>query len=100
MNYVDGYPPTINTAAETAFAADCARAVVGADMVVADAEPPSMGAEDFSYLLRERPGAYLWLGGNSEYALHHPKYVFDDAVLPVGAAWFATLATRALPVAA
>jgi len=95
--YVDGYPATVNAAAETAFAADCAEAVVGADRVVRDGEPPSMGAEDFSYLLHERPGAYLWLGGDSDYALHHPKYVFDDDLLPVGAAWFATLVTRALP---
>ncbi|KAH8051661.1 IAA-amino acid conjugate hydrolase [Aureococcus anophagefferens] len=55
---VDGYPPTINGADETAFAAACAARVVGADNVVFD-EPPSMGAEDFSYLLHERPGARL-----------------------------------------
>ena len=94
-DYVDGYPPTVNGADETAFAAACAARVVGADNVVFD-EPPSMGAEDFSYLLRERPGAYLWLGGDSDYALHHPRYVFDDATLTTGAAWFATVASSAL----
>ena len=92
-----GYPSTVNAAAQTAFAADVAAEIVGEENVLRDLEPPTMGAEDFSYMLQKRPGAYLWLCGDSEYALHHPKYVFDDAVLPLGAAWFVRLAQRALP---
>lgn len=97
VSYLEGYPPTLNDPDATAFAAECAAAVVGEAAVIRDLEPPSMGAEDFSYLLQKRPGAYLWLGGDSDFALHHPKYVFDDAILPIGAEWFATLVTRALP---
>ena len=97
VDVAEGYPSTVNAAAQTAFAADVAAEIVGEENVLRDLEPPTMGAEDFSYMLQKRPGAYLWLCGDSEYALHHPKYVFDDAVLPLGAAWFVRLAQRALP---
>ena len=75
----------------------CGRALRTLSICRLGLAPPTMGAEDFSYMLQKRPGAYLWLCGDSEYALHHPKYVFDDAVLPLGAAWFVRLAQRALP---
>ena len=57
-----------------------------------------MGAEDFSYLLEKRPGAYLYLGAGPGPGLHHPKYDFNDAIAPIGASFFARLVERALPV--
>jgi hippurate hydrolase len=57
-----------------------------------------MGAEDFSYMLQERPGCYLFLGQGDGPALHHPGFNFNDAVAPVGASFFARLVERAQPV--
>lgn len=58
---------------------------------------PSMASEDFSFMLNERPGAYFWLGvGEDVPGLHHPRYDFNDAVLPTGAALLATIARDAL----
>ena len=92
------YPATINTRAEARFAGDVAESLVGADHVVRDL-PPSMGAEDFSFMLQQRPGAYLRLGqGGAEQGvfLHNTRYDFNDAVLPIGAGLLAALAERAL----
>ncbi|WP_417628246.1 M20 aminoacylase family protein [Pararhodobacter aggregans] len=91
--YDRGYPATINPEAETAFALSVA-AEVGAE--AGDCEP-SMGAEDFAYMLEKRPGAYLFLGQGEGAGLHHPKYDFNDAVAPVGASFFARLVERAQP---
>jgi metal-dependent amidase/aminoacylase/carboxypeptidase family protein len=66
--------------------------------VVADAAP-EMGAEDFAYMLNQRPGAYLFVGNGDTAGLHHPGYDFDDALSPVGASFFARIVERALPVA-
>lgn len=93
------YPATINSLAEARFAADVAESVVGAANVVRDL-PPSMGAEDFSFMLKERPGAYLRLGqGGAEAGrfLHNTRYDFNDDVLSTGAALLAALAERAMP---
>ena len=62
--------------------------------------PPSMGAEDFSFMLQTRPGAYLRLGQGGEGGcfLHNSRYDFNDEVLPLGAAMFASLAERAMPL--
>jgi amidohydrolase len=90
------YPATINHPAEAAFAAAAARQIVGDENVQLDL-PPSMGAEDFAYLLLERPGAYLWLGqatapgGRGACSLHNPNYDFNDDILSIGASLFATL---------
>ncbi|MAL01688.1 MAG: amidohydrolase [Alcaligenaceae bacterium] len=92
-----GYPATYNDADKTAFAAEVAREVVGADAVIAD-RPREMGAEDFSYMLQERPGSYLFLGQGEGPGLHHPGFNFNDAVAPVGASFFARLVERAQPV--
>jgi amidohydrolase len=99
VQYERIYPATINTAAEAAFAADAAEELIGAENVVRDL-PPSMGAEDFSFMLQVRPGAYLRLGqGGSEGCfLHNTRYDFNDAVIPLGSALFARLAERALPL--
>jgi len=92
------YPATINSHAEARFAGDVAESLVGADHVIRDL-PPSMGAEDFSFMLQQRPGAYLRLGqGGAEHGafLHNTRYDFNDDVLPLGAGLLAALAERAL----
>jgi len=70
--------------------ADCATALLGAERVSADC-PPFMASEDFADMLRHVPGAYFWLGIGDGPALHNPGYVFDDSVLPIGAAMMARL---------
>lgn len=87
------YPPTINSEAESAAAAKAAEAVVGTPRLHGNL-PPSMGAEDFAFLLREKPGAYAWLGTGRAGAanLHHPAYDFNDDALAVGATWWVELA--------
>lgn len=98
IEWDEGYPPTINTAAEAARCAEAAAALVGAPNVRRN-EPPSMGAEDFAFFLQHRPGAYVWIGngpGEGGCLLHSPHYDFNDEILPLGAAYWATLATRVL----
>jgi hippurate hydrolase len=98
VTYRRGYPPTVNHAAEAMFAADVAEEVCGADQVLRNVRP-SMGAEDFSYMLRTRPGAMLWLGnghGEDGCFLHNPRYDFNDAAMPVGISFFARLVERFL----
>ena len=94
LDYQLGYPVTVNAEANTAYAAEVARAVSGA--VDADT-PPLMGAEDFSYMLNARPGCYLFLGQGDGAGVHHPAYDFNDAISPVGASFFARLVERAQP---
>jgi hippurate hydrolase len=98
LNYQRNYPATVNTPAEARFAGDVAAELVGEDRVVRHL-PPSMGAEDFSFMLQTRPGAYLRLGQGGEGGcfLHNSRYDFNDEVLPLGAALFAALAERAMP---
>ena len=86
----DGYPPTVNDATAAENAARTAATVVGAERVLRD-QPPSMGAEDFAYFLQKRPGAYLWIGngpGEGGCVLHNSRYDFNDAILPLGAAFW------------
>jgi amidohydrolase len=93
-----GYPATVNDATQADFAAMVAAKVVGAEHVRTDINP-SMAAEDFSYMLEAKAGAYIWLGQgeptHSAY-LHTPGYDFNDAVLPIGTALFVALAEEAL----
>ena len=88
-----GYPVTFNTEAETAIALKAAQAVAGENCV--NQQPiPSMGSEDFAFMLQEKPGCYLWIGnGSSENSclLHNPHYDFNDEILPVGAAYWVKL---------
>jgi amidohydrolase len=98
LSYRTGYPPTINHAAETEFAADVAAEICGEGNVNRNAKP-SMGGEDFSYMLRARPGAMIWLGngpGIDGCYLHNPRYDFNDAAIPVGVSFFVRLAERFL----
>ena len=104
MNYERIYPATINSPKEAMFAADVAAALVGEDSVIRDIVP-SMGAEDFSFMLQAKPGAYLRLGqgdglGAPGCFLHNSRYDFNDEVLPLGAALFAGLVEQSMPLAA
>ena len=94
------YPATINTPAEALFAGDVAQALVGARRVERHMEP-SMGAEDFSYMLQSRPGAYMRIGqgGEGSCFLHNTRYDFNDDILPLGSALHASLAEQAMPLA-
>lgn len=98
LDYEEGYPATVNSEAQTAFAAGVARGLVGDAKVNADF-PKVAGAEDFSYMLEERPGSYLFLGAGPGAGLHHPKYNFNDEVAPVGASFFAQLVEQMQPAA-
>lgn len=95
--YREGYPPTINHAEQAAFATEVARDVAG-DAAVNGDTGLEMGAEDFSYMLNVRPGAYLFMGIGEGAGLHNTHYDFNDEALPHGASFFARLAETALPV--
>ena len=99
LRYERRYPPTTNSARETELARQAAARVVGEDAL--DLDPmPSMGAEDFSFMLQKRPGCYIWVGaGPSDQGrnLHSPHYDFNDAVLPIGASYWVRLAETVLP---
>ena len=102
LQYERVYPATINHYKESMFAADVAESLVGAANVVRDL-PPSMGAEDFSFMLEAKPGAFARLGqGGAEGGcfLHNSTYDFNDAVIPLGAGYLAALAEAAMPVRA
>jgi hippurate hydrolase len=93
-----GYPATVNTAAEVRLAAEAAEKVVGAARVDTDVVP-LMGAEDFAFMLKKRPGAYVWLGngpGEGGCLLHNPSYDFNDEILPIGASYWAALVETTL----
>jgi amidohydrolase len=94
VRYERHYPPTINTPTEAAFAAEVMRDIVGAENVHTDL-PPTMGAEDFAFMLQAKPGAYVWIGngpGEGGCMLHNPGYDFNDAILPLGATYWVRLA--------
>lgn len=103
VEYERLYPATINSADEAVFAASVADEIVGRERVIRDLDP-SMGAEDFSFMLERRPGAYARLGqggagdGHGCF-LHDSRYDFNDDVIPIGAGYLATLAERAMPLA-
>ncbi|WP_303786264.1 M20 aminoacylase family protein [Azovibrio restrictus] len=93
------YPATVNTAPETEACRRAARSFLGEDRVQTDALP-SMGAEDFAYMLREKPGCYVWLGngpGTGGCTLHNPHYDFNDDALPVGITYWVKLVQELLP---
>ena len=99
VSYARGYPATVNTAREAAFAASVGERIFGRGNVITDPEP-TMGGEDFSYMLLERPGAYVFLGqggGPGGCFLHNPGYDFNDEVIPLGAGYLAALVEEALP---
>ena len=92
------YPATINSPAETVTAADAAAAVVGTEHVDRNVQP-TMGAEDFAFMLRAKPGCYIFIGngaGDASAGLHNPHYDFNDDILPLGASYWTTLVERVL----
>jgi amidohydrolase len=95
VEYRRGYPPTVNHPAQTEFAAKVARKVVG-DSHVDSNVAPVMGAEDFSFMLEARPGAFIFLGNGDSAKLHHPAYDFNDAALPYGMSYWVELVETAL----
>jgi len=100
LKYERVYPATVNTEREAEFAAQVADSLIGSENVVRDLEP-SMGSEDFSFMLQQRPGAYARLGqGGAEGGcfLHNSRYDFNDEVIPLGAGYMAALAEQALPL--
>ncbi|WP_101066142.1 M20 aminoacylase family protein [Roseovarius salinarum] len=99
LHIEEGYPPTVNDAECTAFAADVAGEIAGAARVDT-ALTRGMGAEDFAFMLQARPGAYMFLGQGEGPGLHHPGFDFNDRVAPVGASVLARLVERAQPAAA
>ncbi|MEO6564770.1 MAG: M20 aminoacylase family protein [Casimicrobiaceae bacterium] len=100
LHYERVYPATINHDREAMFAADVAAQLVGADNVERNLAP-SMGAEDFSFMLQAKPGAFARLGqGGADGGcfLHNSTYDFNDAVIPLGAGYLAALAEAAMPL--
>jgi len=106
VTFLRNYPPTVNSAAETQFAAQVMKEIVGADAVDTHIEP-TMGAEDFSFMLLEKPGCYAFLGngdgshreaghGVGPCMLHNASYDFNDQLLPVGSTYWVRLATKFL----
>lgn len=99
VDFRRGYPATVNHEAQTQLAADVAGGIVGPENVRADVDP-TMGGEDFAFMLNEKPGCYLWLGqggGASSENVHHPQYDFNDSVLPIGASVLARLVEELQP---
>ncbi|MGI9500173.1 MAG: M20 aminoacylase family protein [Geminicoccaceae bacterium] len=99
VDFRRGYPPTVNSEAETALAADAAAEIAGEGKVDRDT-PPVMGGEDFAYMLEKKPGSYIFIGnGGDETAptLHNPGYDFNDETLPHGASYWARLVERLMP---
>ena len=93
------YPPTVNSVNETNFCRDVASDVFGSERVLTDILP-SMGAEDFAYMLREKPGCYVWLGngpGTGGCTLHNPHYDFNDELLTLGVSYWVRLVQKQLP---
>lgn len=102
MKYHKLFPATINTPEHAAFVVEVATELFGAENVVPDLVP-SMGSEDFSFMLQERPGAYFRLGqggAESGCVLHSASFDFNDAVIPVGSAMFCRIVERSMPLAA
>lgn len=97
VNYERGYPVTVNHTEATGYAADVARTIAGG---VDTGIEPLMAGEDFSYMLNERPGAYIFLGNGDTAMVHHPAYDFDDDAIPAGSSWYAGMIEARMPVPA
>ena len=98
LDYEHGYPATVNHRLESEIAARAAAAAIGAENVVHDFAP-MMGAEDFSYMLEERPGCYVFIGngeGDAHPMCHSPDYDFNDDILPIGMSYWVRLVEEVL----
>jgi hippurate hydrolase len=94
LNYERGYPVTSNHAAQTDFATQVAKEIAG-DANVREI-PPLMGAEDFAYMLEQRPGAFIFCGNGDSAGLHHPAYNFNDEAIVFGTSYWIRLVENAL----
>jgi amidohydrolase len=95
LTYTNGYPVLVNHDHQMEFAAGVAREIAGSEKVATNF-PPVMGAEDFSFMLEERPGAFIFIGNGDSAGLHHPAYNFNDEVIPVGTSYWVRLTETAL----
>jgi len=98
-DYLQGYPVTFNHAEQAEFVVGTIEAAFGEGKVDTTV-PPTMGSEDFSYMLEERPGAFINIGNGESAGLHHPAYEFNDEVIPVGVTYWANLIETAMPAKA
>ena len=101
LNYMSGYPATINSVAEAEISAKAVVDLFGEENIIRN-PTPSMGGEDFSYMLEARPGCYVWLGigpgkGEGGCMLHSSRYDFNDDILPIGASYWVKLVENELP---
>lgn len=100
LDYRHQYPATVNTHENADICARVLENLVGREKVISDPEP-SMGAEDFAFMLQKRPGAYVWIGngsGEGGCGLHNPHYDFNDAILALGTNYWLTLVQTLLPI--
>lgn len=97
LTYKRDYPVTVNHDEPSERAGKIASAIVGKDRVSLDLVP-SMGAEDFSFMLQERPGAFIFVGNGDSATLHHPDYDFNDELIPIGASYWIKLIETSLPL--
>lgn len=105
LDYSRNYEPTSNDMGQSKLCADIAESLFGKSMVITDF-PPSMGAEDFGAMLRRKPGCYAWIGQGEpdnpssphNYGLHHPKYDFNDNIIPNVITYFTAITERVLPL--
>ncbi|WP_414898732.1 M20 aminoacylase family protein [Rhodovulum sp. YEN HP10] len=97
LDYIRHYPVTVNHETETALAAEAARLVAGEAAVTTDM-PPTLGGEDFSFMLNEVPGALINIGNGPSQGLHHPRYDFDDEAIGWGCSYWTTLVRQRLPL--
>lgn len=95
VDYQRRYPATINYPTQADIAIEAAKKVVGQDNIVVDPQP-SMGSEDFAFMLQKIPGVYVWLGAGKGANLHNPAYNFNDEVLTTGAQYFVEIVNQEL----
>ena len=95
LTCTNGYPVLVNNNRQTEFAAAVAREIAGSDKVDTEVAPV-MGAEDFAFMLGERPGAFIFVGNGDSAGLHHPAYNFNDEAIPTGTSYWVRLAESAL----
>lgn len=96
INYKRGYPVTYNHDAQSEFAGRIAKDIVGESKVNTE-QAPVMGGEDFSFMLEERPGAFIFMGNGDTANLHHEEYDFNDEAIPVGCSYWAKLVETSMP---
>lgn len=96
LDYARGYPVTINDPAKADFMAEVAKGLVG-EKAVDTKVPPMMGAEDFSFMLNQRPGAYIFIGNGDSAGLHHEAYDFNDEAAPYGVSLWAKIVETGMP---